>query len=226
MAAVSEKAPGLFAGEAAEDRMHAFEASLFMIGYDVSCLKGNAPGAGIDERQRKHIQRAGAARLRRDHAGLPRTLISTLNGKTPNISYAGNVHIGFSGDWSETPFTIDSDFLQDLLNDFPAGAEAGLGANMTGDVEPDTLGYWINQHYRPSRAGWRPCWRRFWSPKAAWNPSPACTRSAYGFSERSESGGRRAIRSGLPAQTSAHNKTAFLEGETRVLGRCGTTTGE
>ncbi len=147
MAAVSEKAPGLFAGEAAKDRMHAFEASLFMIGYDVSCLKENAPGAGIDARQRKHIQRAGAARLRRDHAGLPRTLISTLNGKTPNISYAGNVHIGFSGVWSETPFTIDSDFLQDLLDDFPAGEEAGLGANMTGDVEPDTLGYWINQHY-------------------------------------------------------------------------------
>jgi hypothetical protein len=153
MAAVLEKAPGLFAGEVAEDRMHAFEASLFMIGYDVGCLKESAPGAGIGERQRMHIQRAGAARLRRDHAGLPHTAISTLNGKTPNISYAGDVHIGFSGVWSKTPFTFDSDFLQDLLNDFPAGEEAGLGANMTGDVEPDTLGYWIDQHYpaRPRR---------------------------------------------------------------------------
>jgi len=78
---------------------------------------------------------------------LPHTAISTLNGKTPNITYSGDVHIGFSGVWSKTPFTFDSDFLQDLLNDFPAGEEAGLGANMTGDVEPDTLGYWINQHY-------------------------------------------------------------------------------
>ena len=28
------------------------------------------------------------------------------------------------------------------------------------------------------------------------------------------------------AQTSAHKKTAFSEGETRFLGLCGTTTGE
>jgi hypothetical protein len=147
MAAVLEKAPGLFAGEPAEDRMHAFEASLFMIGYDVGCLKENAPGAGIGERQRLHLQRAGVSRLRRDHAGLPHTAISTLRGTTPNISYAGDVHTGFSGVWSEMPFAFDSDFLQDLLNDFPAGEQAGLGANMTGDVQPDTLGHWIKQHY-------------------------------------------------------------------------------
>jgi hypothetical protein len=147
MAAVSEKAPGLFAGEAAADRMHAFEASLFMIGYDVGCLKDNAPGAGNGERQRMHIQRASVARLRRDHSGLSHTAINTLSGKIPNISYAGNVHLGFSGVWKETPFAFDSDFLQDLLNDFPAGEEAGLGANMTGDVQAETLGYWISQHY-------------------------------------------------------------------------------
>lgn len=147
MAAVTEKAPGLFAGEAAEDRMHAFEASLFMIGYDVGCLKENAPGAATGEKQRMQIRREGAARLRRDHAGLPHTAISTLNGKTANISYAGNLHIGFSGVWSETQFAFDGDFLQELLNDFPSGEEAGLGASMTGDVASDTLGYWINQHY-------------------------------------------------------------------------------
>ena len=147
MAAVTEKAPGLFAGEAAGDRMHAFEASLFMIGYDVGCLKENAPGAVTGEKQRMQIRRADAARLRRDHAGLPHTAISTLNGKTANISYAGNLHIGFSGVWSETQFTFDGDFLQELLNDFPAGEEVGLGASMTGDVAPDTLGYWIDQHY-------------------------------------------------------------------------------
>jgi hypothetical protein len=150
MAAVLQKAPGLFAGEATQDRMHAFEASLFMIGYDVGCLKVNAPSAGIGEQQRMLIQQAGVARLRREHAGLPHTAISTLNGTTPNISYAGDVHIGFSGVWSETTFAFDSDFLQDLLNDFPAGEQAGLGANMTGDVKPDTLGYWIKQHY-PSK---------------------------------------------------------------------------
>ena len=82
-----------------------------------------------------------------DHAGLPSATISTLRGKTSNISYAGDLLAGFSGVWSETPFTFDGDFLQDLLNDFPTGQEAGLGANMTGEVKPDTLGYWINQHY-------------------------------------------------------------------------------
>jgi hypothetical protein len=56
IAAVLEKAPGLVAGEAAQDRMHAFEASLFMIGYDVDCLKGNTPRAGTSEQQRKHIR--------------------------------------------------------------------------------------------------------------------------------------------------------------------------
>ena len=150
MAAMLKKAPGLFAGEAAHDRMHAVEASLFMIGYEVDSLKGNTAGAGIGEQQRMHLQQASEARTRRDHAGLPSATISTLRGKTSNISYAGDMLTGFSGLWSETPFTFDSDFLQDLLNDFPKGQVAGLGASITGEVKPDTLGYWINQHY-PTR---------------------------------------------------------------------------
>jgi hypothetical protein len=52
MAAMFERAPGLFAYAAAKDRMHAFGASLFMTGYDIGCLKENAPDAGIGEGQR------------------------------------------------------------------------------------------------------------------------------------------------------------------------------
>jgi hypothetical protein len=35
----------LFPGGEARDRMHAFEASLFMIGYDIACLKDKRLGA-------------------------------------------------------------------------------------------------------------------------------------------------------------------------------------
>lgn len=151
MAGVLERVPDLFADQAAQDRMHAFEASLFMVGYDINCLKGNAPGAGSGEQQRLHIARAVAARISQDHAGLPYTSITTLTGTSPDIRYTGDIDSGFSGIWKDTPFAIDSVFLQELLDDFPQGAEVGLGASMTGKVKMDTLGYWLNQRY-PARS--------------------------------------------------------------------------
>lgn len=141
------KTPGLFAGEAEQDRMHAFEACLFMIGYDVACLRGNWPGTALDKTKRARLQRAGRDRLRREQAGLAHRTISTLAREDGRLAYAGTVDTGISGRWGESAFAFDSDFLQALLTDFPPDTDAGLGASMTGDVKPDTIGFWIDEHY-------------------------------------------------------------------------------
>lgn len=141
------KMPGLFAGEAKQDHMHAFEACLFMIGYDVACLRGNLPGTGLDKTKLARLQRAGRDRLRREQAALVNRTISTLAREDGRLAYAGTVDTGISGRWGETAFAFDSDFLQALLADFPPGSEAGLGASMTGAVKQDTIGSWIDHHY-------------------------------------------------------------------------------
>ena len=151
MAGVLDKAPGLFATLAPQDRMRAFEASLFMIGSNVGCLVANKqrvlsaaaePGVG----QHNLLQAAGRQRLRQEHAGLPHKTISTLARDNNNLTYAGNTDSGISGIWGSTPFAFDSEFLQELLAEF-SGSEAGLGASVDGNVQPDTLGFWIDEHY-------------------------------------------------------------------------------
>jgi hypothetical protein len=147
MSEVLEQAEWLFRAEDARYRMHAFEASLFMIGYDVACLRGNQAAAEPGKTRRAKVQRAGSEQLRREHADFEHKTISTLNGDKQNLKYAGNLAAGFSGIWNETDFSFASDFLHELLADFPAKTEVGLGASMTGDVKEDTLGYWIDAHY-------------------------------------------------------------------------------
>jgi hypothetical protein len=144
---ILEKDAGMFVTEEERDRMHAFEASLFMIGYDVACLRGNWSGAGLGKKQRAKLQGAGRRWLRLEHAGLPHKTINTLNGGKANLAYAGNVETGISGVWGKTAFAFDSDFLQELLADFAPECDVGLGASMTGPVKPDTLGFWIGEHY-------------------------------------------------------------------------------
>lgn len=145
--ATLDKAPGLFAGQPERDRMHAFEACLFMIGYDVACLRENWPGTGIDKKKRVGIQRAARQRLAREQGTLAHRTIGTLTSDEGNIAYAGNADTGISGKWNDTAFAFDADFLQALLADFPPTSEAGLGASMTGNVAPGTLGAWMNAHY-------------------------------------------------------------------------------
>lgn len=147
MREVLAKADQLFAAEEARGRMHAFEASLFMIGYDVGCLKGNRPQALLTDRHHDSLRRAGQARLASEQASLPRKTIATLSGKGSNLTYAGSVETGISGTWGKTDFGFHSEFLQDLLTAFPSGCELGLGASMTGAVKQDTLGFWIDEQY-------------------------------------------------------------------------------
>lgn len=146
MQAILDRDAGLFAKEA-PDRMHAFEASLFMIGYDVACLRANFPDAGCRAEQRTALQQAGRRRLRRDHADLARTTTRTLGGTKDNIAYAGDIDAGISGVWGTSAFAFDSDFLQDLLANFAEQDNVGLGACRDGAVAPDTIGSWIDAHY-------------------------------------------------------------------------------
>lgn len=147
MSATLAKAPNLFVTEQAHDRMHAFEACLFMIGYDVASLRHNRPGLCLDHKKSAKLERVGRERIRREQANLPHKTISTLTRDDGRLAYAGQVETGISGTWGETAFAFDSDFLQALLAEFPAGSEAGLGASVDREVRSDTLGFWIKEHY-------------------------------------------------------------------------------
>lgn len=151
MSAVLDKAAGLFGTQERQSRMHAFEASLFMIGYDVVCLEDNALRINIDPKQRALLQAAARRRLRLEHADLPHKKISTLSGTEQNLAYAGTVETGISGVWGETTFAFESDFLEELLAEFATQDDVGLGASKTGTVKADTLGFWIEAHY-PGRS--------------------------------------------------------------------------
>lgn len=147
MSATLAKARHLFATEQAQDRMHAFEACLFMIGYNVASLQHNRPGFCLDHKKRATLERVGREQLRREQASLPRKTISTLTRDDGKLVYAGQVETGISGTWGKTAFAFDSEFLQVLLAEFPPGSELGLGASVDGNARHDTLGFWIKQHY-------------------------------------------------------------------------------
>jgi hypothetical protein len=150
MADVLRKCATLFATEASPDgtgRMHAFEATLFIIGYDVTCLAKNTTGARGTEKEHRQLLLAANAVLAQEQLALPRNMISTLNGADDNLDYAGDVETGVTGTWGKTRFAFERDFLQELLGDFRSMKNVELGASIDGEVRDGTLGRWIDDHH-------------------------------------------------------------------------------
>lgn len=150
MADVLNKAGTLFADEGSADgtgRMHAFEATLFIIGYDVTCLAKNAGGAKPTDQERRQLLRAANAVLAQEQLALPRKSISTLKGDKLNVQYAGDVDTGVTGIWGKTRFALERDFLQELLGNFRSMKNVELGATIGGKVGEGTLGRWIADHH-------------------------------------------------------------------------------
>jgi hypothetical protein len=107
LSALHDKAPALFADmEDHASRMRAMEACLFMIGYDIACLRSNWTGAGLTLKQRAKMQRTGWARIQEEHRHLPRQTIRTLEGKTANLTYAGGLDTDISGIWGRTAWRL------------------------------------------------------------------------------------------------------------------------
>ena len=150
MAEVLKKAGELFATEAsanASDRMHAFEATLFIIGYDVWCLARNSSTAAMAPKQLRQLRAAATKTLKEDQSELDVKSISTLTGTVKNLHYAGEIETGISGIWGKLHFAFERDFLQELLGNFQSLTNVELGASLTGEVRDITLGRWINDNH-------------------------------------------------------------------------------
>ncbi len=150
MAKVLREAGTLFASEGkteASERMHAFEATLFLIGYDVQCLTRNSAIAGVAPRQLRELRAAARKTLQEDRGESELTSISTLTGTEKKLRYAGDIETGISGIWGDLRFAFERDFLQELLGNFQSLSGVELGASRTGEVGERTLGRWIDDNH-------------------------------------------------------------------------------
>lgn len=96
-------------------KMHAFEAALFMIGYDVACLKCKGVNAFNTGTKRKiQSQRSSLSeRLGKLSRKTTRTLI-----KGHEFTYFGNCDTGYRIDYDKSPpIIIEPDLIEELLNE-------------------------------------------------------------------------------------------------------------
>jgi len=134
-------------GGTMQARMHAFEASLFMIGYDVRCLACALPSASTT---------GNAENVKRSLKALvPKTLdfghtISTLNASKGNIFYAVDAEGNINVIWGDTSFQIPTETIDEILDYFAGRKNVPLGASQTGPRPSDSLGQWLLDNGWPS----------------------------------------------------------------------------
>ncbi len=136
--------PDLFSHESSSERMHAFEACLFMIGYNVGCLTS-------------YDKKISSRTISNKFSTKPlKNTTTTLNGKT-TIQY--NIDLmsgGITGKWGKTKFNFEKELMDELLLTFPKNTSLPLGANMTGNSLNLSLGSWLhNAHAITPR--WASC---------------------------------------------------------------------
>lgn len=142
MESVLKKLSGLFSTccptPSLADRMHAFEASLFMIGYDVTCLDCKLGGQAHPEYKKAYKS------LNPSPAPVKEAkIITPLSGRGNPISYSGTLDTGFNVLWGDLLFKLDPGFLLDIQGEFVGRHGVPLGASMTRPIPADSLGKWI-----------------------------------------------------------------------------------
>lgn len=108
-------------------RMHAFEGSLIVLGYDVRCL---APGAG-PVRAVKPVQQDPQPKR-----------IFTLSGRGSPITYHQTKR-GFDVVWGTCRVHFSRELIDSILEAFGGQTSVPLGASRT-DPPADSLGDWLN----------------------------------------------------------------------------------
>lgn len=105
-------------------RMHALEASLFMIGYDPNCMIGNATVASSTAH------------------GLSKT-VQTFSGRGKEIQYVGSLAKGFKVQWGGKKFELSAGLITDIAVEFGGENNVKLGASE--DNPPvESFGYWLS----------------------------------------------------------------------------------
>lgn len=153
MEEVLTKSPNLtLAGQHASlaDRMHAFEASLFMIGYDVVCLNPSTTTSGIGSSSTIVPAYAKAIRTLRKgltarFASMPKMVCQTLVKKN-NFNYSGSMSAGFVIWYQRSgPVILETGFIEEIQNVFGGGNPVPFGFDREGkNVPTDSFGRWIS----------------------------------------------------------------------------------
>lgn len=151
MESILAKKPALFSGccpaAGPADRMHAFEASLFMVGYDVTCLDCTLQGKPHPDYKKPSISRASPSRLNKE----PKSIMP-LSGQGNPIVYAGDIETGFEGNWGRLRLKeLEPQFVESVQIEFGGRNDVPLGANRTGVVPADSFGQWLLDEGWPSR---------------------------------------------------------------------------
>lgn len=135
---VLERNNALFSSE---NRMHAFEACLFMIGYNVGCLADHFPDDKVVAKKTKSLNNKLIKNPPKDDQI---KIISTLNGTGTEIHYHGNLETGFElVQWGSVKWYFEPEFLEDLFNEFSGQSNVKLGSNMEGKGPNGSLGVWM-----------------------------------------------------------------------------------
>lgn len=150
MEEVLTNSPTLFPSSFA-DRMHAFEASLFMIGYDPACLNPHATTSGAGS-SASTVVPAYAKAMRTIRKGmmagfalLPKMSCATLV-QNKLFEYSGNLEDGFVIWYPSGPVLIELGFIEEIQNAFGGYHPVLFGFDMTGKKAPiGSFGRWIGE---------------------------------------------------------------------------------
>jgi hypothetical protein len=143
MEAVLNRLPHLFVTEGAiSNRMHAFEASLFVIGYDVTCLRCEASATNASKYKKKV-----KALLKPNSSIIPSDMkaLQSLSGQNSekNIRYSGTLEHGFSVYWGDIQFNLGAEDISAILMEFGGLSDIPLGASQTLPRPAGSLGQWL-----------------------------------------------------------------------------------
>lgn len=143
--AVLERNNQLFLGE---NRMHAFEACLFMLGYNVHCL-ARLP---VDDKKSSAKAKTYRSSLMSRFLGQQNQKIIPypLSGNGSDIQYRGNLEEGFYCKWGKTYYGLEPDILEGVLNNFSGMSDVKLGAEQGGAGGHGSLGGWLKEEFKLS----------------------------------------------------------------------------
>jgi hypothetical protein len=148
MGEIIKRLPRLFAQ--VDNRMRAFEASLFMIGYDVTCLgcrdvSSSYKASVVNVKNFQETLDCAAI----SSSALLKTL-NTLSGNGALIKYTGDVSCGFHIQWGRQSFFLEPSVLEDLVSEFGGRRRVPLGAEQSGAGPSDSLGVWLKDAHKIS----------------------------------------------------------------------------
>lgn len=151
---VLSKNPSLFGHmKSMSERMRAFEAALFMIGYDVKCLDhSRAPGPHQTGPRRSKSAETPEVTHEIPSAETPKRTIGTLSAPEDGaIIYTGTVESGIRFKWGKGSWIeLTPEQIEDIQAEFSGSINVPLGASQTRPRPEDSFGQWLKDNGWPS----------------------------------------------------------------------------